>query len=59
MKPGYTTTEFWIGILTPLGTLIVAVGFDLDVAEMVAVMAPAVAYILSRGWAKSGTSEGP
>ena len=58
-RPGIYTSEFWVSILTPLGTLLVAWGLDLNVEEMVAVTAPFVAYIVSRGWAKSGTSSRP
>lgn len=61
-EPGYTTTEFWVAVVVALIGLLTA--FHVysftntqvqAILGVVAIVAPAVAYIVSRGLRKSGT----
>ena len=52
-KPGIKTTEFWLGVITYIISVIVmivneALGLGLDVADIVASTIPVLTYILSR-----------
>ncbi len=54
-KPGYKTTEFWVTVLTVVGSIATAsVGIvPNEYAALVTAFAQA-AYVISRGIAKSG-----
>ena len=54
MTDGMKTSEFWVGVLTAAVAFCnSAFGWGFTVEELLTVGAPAAAYILSRGLAKS------
>jgi ABC-type spermidine/putrescine transport system permease subunit II len=62
-EPGYTTTEFWVALVTSvIGLLVlfniikISNGQTQAIVGLVALVAPQVIYILSRGIRKIGTS---
>jgi hypothetical protein len=60
-RPGIMTTEFWLSVLAAIGVVIagyVSDTFDNDLAWALGAGLIA-AYSLSRGFAKSGSREGP
>jgi hypothetical protein len=60
-RPGIMTTEFWLTVLAAIGVVIagyVSDTFDNDLAWALGAGLIA-AYSLSRGFAKSGSREGP
>jgi hypothetical protein len=60
-RPGIMTTEFWLTVLAAIGVVIagyVSDTFDNDLAWALGAGLIA-AYTLSRGFAKSGSREGP
>ena len=60
-RPGLMTTEFWLSLLGAIGVVIagyVSDTFDNDLAWALGAGLIA-AYALSRGFAKSGSREGP
>jgi len=60
-RPGIMTTEFWLSLLAAIGVVIggyVSDTFDNDLAWALGAGLIA-AYTLSRGFAKSGSREGP
>lgn len=61
-EPGYTTTEFWVALVTSvIGLLMLFNVIKVSNAQvqsivgLVALVTPQVIYILSRGIRKSGT----
>lgn len=61
-EPGYTTTEFWVALVTSLIGLLTAFHvyhFTNDEVQgilgVVTLVAPVVAYVISRGIRKSGS----
>jgi len=60
-RPGIMTTEFWLSVLGAIAVVIAAYAsdtFDNDLGWILAVSLIAT-YSLSRGFAKSGSREGP
>jgi hypothetical protein len=60
-RPGIMTTEFWLTLLAA-AVLVVAAYIDDGIADRwgwILATAVIVAYVLSRGIAKSGSKEGP
>ena len=60
-RPGLMTTEFWLTLLAAIGVVIagyISDTFDNDLAWALGAGLIA-AYTLSRGFAKSGSREGP
>ena len=60
-RPGIITTEFWLSILSAIGVVVagyISDTFDNDLAWALGAGLIA-AYVLSRGFAKSGSREGP
>lgn len=62
-EPGYTTTEFWVSLASQLIGLLTVVGVIHPSTETVngiigllTLVVPAIAYPLSRGIRKSGTT---
>lgn len=60
-EPGYTTTEFWmtlaaalIGVLVAFHVVVFTDAQRQSVLGLVAIVAPVVAYVLSRGIRKVG-----
>ncbi len=57
MRPGYKTTEFWLGLVTVILTYLnTKLGLHIPVAEIVALIGMVISYILGRTWLKSRTS---
>jgi uncharacterized membrane protein len=61
-EPGYTTTEFWVALVTSVIGLLVLFNIikisnaqNQAIVGLVALVAPQVIYILSRGIRKIGT----
>lgn len=54
MKPGYTTSEFWITSVAPGLVMVLnsVFGWGIDWQSLMAMFAPAGAYAVSRGMAK-------
>lgn len=56
LKPGIKTTEFWLAILTSLFFILNKVfHLYINANELAAILAPVVAYIISRAYVKSQT----
>lgn len=60
-EPGYTTTEFWlavpvsvVGLLETLGVIHLGSGQLQQIAGLVALVAPSVAYVIGRSIRKRG-----
>lgn len=54
-KPGWRTTEFWVSIITALLILVNTIfGTGLNAEQIATTIAPLIAYIISRGIAKTG-----
>jgi len=61
VKPGWQTTEFWLTIIMAVTVIVagyVSDAFDVDLAWALGAGIVA-AYVLSRGFAKAGSREGP
>ena len=60
-RPGIMTTEFWLSIIMTVTVIVagyVSDAFDVDLAWALGAGIMA-AYVLSRGFAKAGSREGP
>lgn len=58
MKPGVRTSEFWMTLVASTAGL-VGTYAGIDPETLIAAVGPLAAYVVSRGWAKSGTTDGP
>lgn len=58
LKPGHQSTEFWMGLATAIIVPIVVKFGVMDEQTALASVGAIAAYILSRGWAKSGNGNG-
>jgi len=59
-KAGIKTSEFWVGVLTApliaiIAALLSAIGITIGDATIATLVAPALAYITSRGWVKASS----
>jgi predicted MFS family arabinose efflux permease len=67
MKPGYTTTEFWVTLMTMVGSLLApilgkfetTIGEKMQVVSTIAACVAAAAYTLARAWIKVNVSQTP
>jgi hypothetical protein len=60
-RPGIMTTEFWLSLIMTVTVIVagyVSDAFDVDLAWALGAGVMA-AYVLSRGFAKAGSREGP
>ena len=57
-KAFYLRSEFWVALVT--GIVVIGnegIGLDLPKAELIAFATSMGSYVVSRGWAKSGTTD--
>lgn len=59
-NPGPKTSEFWVTIAGSLVVLLNSLfNLGLDEVSIATMVGTVAAYVLSRGWAKSGTVDKP
>lgn len=61
VKPGYKTTEFWVFLVTSLGTALNQSGIlgtlMLPIEAIASVVGIAATYIIGRAWTKAGAAK--